>query len=206
MPGGWSGTSATNSITVTAGINGGTIEVRANNHCGNSIPQTRLIIVNALPVIAYTQNPDVTCLNYDGFTLGSVSPLGGTFGGTGVVGADFHPGIAGIGMHEITYSYTDGNGCTAEQNQLITVNACLSLHQNENPTIAVFPNPFQEEFTIEFTQNGKHTVNLLNILGQMVTNFQTDQSSTVLRTSNLSAGIYYIVIVEDNVCIKLIKN
>lgn len=40
LPSGWSGTSATNSITVTAGANGGTISVSAVNGCGESTPRT----------------------------------------------------------------------------------------------------------------------------------------------------------------------
>ena len=35
-PGGWSGTSATNTITYTTSVTGGTVQVRANGTCGNS--------------------------------------------------------------------------------------------------------------------------------------------------------------------------
>ena len=49
IPGGWSGTSATNSISVLAGSNNGQISVSANNACGASVPQTLALTVNTAP-------------------------------------------------------------------------------------------------------------------------------------------------------------
>jgi len=49
------------------------------------------------------------------------SPAGGTFSGTGVVFSAFNPALAGTGTHEITYTYTDANGCTASDTQSILV-------------------------------------------------------------------------------------
>jgi hypothetical protein len=40
LPSGWSGSSTTRSITVTAGTSGGSISVKAKNSCGSSTPQT----------------------------------------------------------------------------------------------------------------------------------------------------------------------
>lgn len=49
LPGGWTGTSTTNSINVTSSSVGGNISVTANNSCGNSSPQNLAIIVNSPP-------------------------------------------------------------------------------------------------------------------------------------------------------------
>jgi len=49
LPSGWSGSSATNSITVTAGTTGGTISVTANNSCGSGSPQTLSVTVISTP-------------------------------------------------------------------------------------------------------------------------------------------------------------
>ncbi|MBL7778799.1 MAG: T9SS type A sorting domain-containing protein [Chitinophagales bacterium] len=49
LPSGWSGTSATNSITATAGTTGGTISVTANNACGSSPVRTLSVTSTALP-------------------------------------------------------------------------------------------------------------------------------------------------------------
>ncbi|MBK7268573.1 MAG: T9SS type A sorting domain-containing protein [Flavobacteriales bacterium] len=44
-------------------------------------------------------------------TLGG-TPSGGTWSGTGVSGNQFDPGAATPGANVLTYTYTDGNGCT----------------------------------------------------------------------------------------------
>lgn len=49
LPSGWSGSSSTNSITVTAGTSGGTVSVTADNSCGSSPAQTLNVTVNNVP-------------------------------------------------------------------------------------------------------------------------------------------------------------
>ena len=49
LPSGWSGISTSDSIVTTAGINGGTISVTANNQCGSSNAKTSTITVNTIP-------------------------------------------------------------------------------------------------------------------------------------------------------------
>ncbi len=47
LPSGWTGTSATNSITVTAGTTGGNISVTANNSCGSGTARTLAVTISA---------------------------------------------------------------------------------------------------------------------------------------------------------------
>jgi hypothetical protein len=49
IPSGWSGSSTTTSITVTAGANGGDIYVTANNACGSSTPRTLTVTSTCNP-------------------------------------------------------------------------------------------------------------------------------------------------------------
>jgi hypothetical protein len=50
LPTGWSGSSTTNSITITVGSDTGVITVRANNNCGSSGLQNLIVTVNHLPL------------------------------------------------------------------------------------------------------------------------------------------------------------
>ncbi|MCD6067063.1 MAG: hypothetical protein K0S33_1889 [Bacteroidetes bacterium] len=61
LPGGWSGTSATDSITTIASDTSGTITVTANNSCGSSIAQTLAIVVNTIPAIPVITGPAAIC-------------------------------------------------------------------------------------------------------------------------------------------------
>jgi hypothetical protein len=49
LPSGWSGSSSTASINATAGSNGGTLYVKANNSCGSGPQQSKTITVNTTP-------------------------------------------------------------------------------------------------------------------------------------------------------------
>jgi hypothetical protein len=49
-------------------------------------------------------------------------PSGGSWSGTGVNGNMFDPGISGAGSFDLTYSYTDANGCSASATTTIVVN------------------------------------------------------------------------------------
>jgi hypothetical protein len=52
LPGGWTGTSTTTSISATAGTGGGTISVVANNACGSSSPVILAVVVStAIPSV-----------------------------------------------------------------------------------------------------------------------------------------------------------
>ena len=82
------------------------------------IDYTDNIIVYSLPTISFTAPADL-CFNNGVFAdLGGGVPTGGTYSGSGVTDNgdgltyDFDPAAAGVGTHIITYSFTDGNGCT----------------------------------------------------------------------------------------------
>ena len=80
--------------------------------------------VNTLPAVALTLSDESACVSGSAFNLGGGSPLGGTYSGTGVgVSPSFNPAAAGLGAHTITYTYTDGNGCTNTATDGMTVNA-----------------------------------------------------------------------------------
>lgn len=57
------------------------------------------------------------------------SPVGGVFSGPGVSGNFFVPAIAGPGTHEVTYTFTDANGCevTAAQTVDVEVSPAVSF-------------------------------------------------------------------------------
>lgn len=76
LPGGWSGTSATNSITTIAGSTGGNISVVANNSCGSSSASILPVTVNSIPANPGTISGNtLVCLGAN--NLYSVTPVSG---------------------------------------------------------------------------------------------------------------------------------
>ncbi|MES2588863.1 MAG: PKD domain-containing protein [Bacteroidota bacterium] len=76
--------------------------------------------VNALPIV--DAGPDISLCNQPiANTLTPITPLNGTWSGAGVTNptGEFTP--SGIGVFEVFYSFTDGNGCFNEDTINITV-------------------------------------------------------------------------------------
>ena len=120
-----------------AGVGSHTITysyTNATTGCSNSCTFT--ITVNPLPSVSCPANSTV-CINAAAFTLTGGTPTGGTYSGTGVSGGQFNPASAGAGTHTITYSYTDGNGCTNSCTFTITVNALPVVTCPANSTICI---------------------------------------------------------------------
>jgi hypothetical protein len=91
------------------------------------------IIVNPKPVVTCPLDMSV-CISANSFSP-LVSPAGGNFSGDGIDDNVFNPALAGVGTHEITYSYTDENtGCT---------NACTFNITVTSSTLAslTYPSP-----------------------------------------------------------------
>ena len=97
LPSGWTGSSTTNSISVTSGTSGGTISVIATNFCGNSTARTASITLKTLSSAPTTISApaniltgQTTVLNVSGGTLGTgasykwyTTSCGGAAAGTG---------------------------------------------------------------------------------------------------------------------------
>jgi len=96
--------------------------VTDDHQCSSENDAPVSITVWPLPVVGFSGDPVNICLNCPAITLTGGTPAGGTYGGDGVVNDVFDPILAGPGQHVLTYTYTDGNGCTnsATHNILVT--------------------------------------------------------------------------------------
>ena len=117
---------------------------------GNGCVQTThsdtiTIIVNTLPIVAQSSLADVCDLT-SVFTLTSGSPANGTYSGLGVntSTSTFNSTTAGAGNHDITYVYTDANGCTDSASTIQVVNALPSI----NATAGANPVPYNTSTTL----------------------------------------------------------
>jgi gliding motility-associated-like protein len=102
--------------------------------CVSTAPETYSFTVNALPAPSFSVLPTF-CLNSGAHTLTEGSPVGGAYTGTGVSGTTFTPASAGTGNHTLTYSYTDGNGCSAIDQEIATVNGIPAVNAGIDDTI-----------------------------------------------------------------------
>ncbi|MCX6232659.1 MAG: plastocyanin/azurin family copper-binding protein, partial [Bacteroidetes bacterium] len=75
LPSGWSGSSATSTITTVAGATGGTVSVTANNSCGSSAGNTIVVTVNTPPAqaAAITGNVSICSATTNTYSIAAVS-------------------------------------------------------------------------------------------------------------------------------------
>lgn len=87
--------------------------VSISDACNNIQTDSITITVNPLPVVNFNFTPSSPlCTGASAITLTGASPAGGTFTGTAITGSSFNPSTAGAGNFDITYTFTDNNGCT----------------------------------------------------------------------------------------------
>lgn len=127
------------SISSVSTSNAGNYKCKVTNAYGTDSSTVATLVVNSLPSVGLSLSP--VCLNTSSFTLNTGTPSGGVYTGTGVSSGIFYPQSAGVGNHNITYSYTDGNGCqnsfTASQEvkalPTVSFSQSITICQNEAP-------------------------------------------------------------------------
>ena len=118
----YSGYGVSNGIfdPAVAGTGTHTITYTYTNSSGCTATATQNLTVNALPNVTLANIPPV-CGSSAPVSLTQGSPYGGTYSGVGVTGNIFNPSVAGVGVHNIVYVFTDANQCTNSDTNTITV-------------------------------------------------------------------------------------
>lgn len=158
------------------------------NGCSNSDSLT--ITVFPIANISMSASASTACTT-DADILLTGSPAGGTFTGTGVSGSSFDPSVAGVGIFNITYIYTDTNGCNFATVAPVTVNACVGIAEQAtvNATL-LYPNPTAGNITISVNVNS--AVTIFNTLGENVMSLQLTAGNHAIDLSGFAEGIYFV--------------
>ncbi|MDC8004521.1 HYR domain-containing protein [Aureisphaera galaxeae] len=110
-----------------AGVGTHTLTYTFTDANGCSASATDDVEVFALPIVAFTAPADLCVDAGVQAGLGGGTPTGGVYSGPGVTDDgngmtySFDPAAAGVGVHTITYTFTDANGCTASASDMIEV-------------------------------------------------------------------------------------
>lgn len=191
----WSNSATTEDIS---GLPQGTYNSTVTDVNGCTTTFSTSIADPALPVVTFTSAIDTLC-NTDGPTaLSGESPSGGTFSGTAVSGGMFDASAAGVGMHAITYTYTDGANCTASSIDSIYVDICLDVQSTiSTAQVSIYPNPNDGVFNILAGSAETGIANVYDIQGKLVVSHQI--KSNTITTLNISeAGVYMVEVVLND--------
>ncbi len=112
------------STTYTSGPLTQTTRFRAvvrNGNCDEVPSSYATVTVLSPPTVAFNGILAPQCITSTSYTLTGGSPSGGSYSGDGVTGTNFNAVVAGLGVHSITYTYTDTYGCMNTASNSITV-------------------------------------------------------------------------------------
>lgn len=195
--------------TLTSTANTGTISavVPGSTPAGNAY---RIRVISSTPSTVGSDNgtdltintlPNVTLGSFSAvcntdpmFTLTGGAPAGGTYTGTGVTANVFEPSVAGAGVHTITYSYADGNGCSSSAQGSIIVNNCSSLEELESASVILYPNPATELFSV-WSAEKMDAIELLDARGAVVRSYL---GATDCSLTGVTPGTYFVRLTGSN--------
>ncbi|HOZ79858.1 MAG TPA: M12 family metallo-peptidase [Ferruginibacter sp.] len=200
LPTGWSGTSTTNTITVTAGTSNGNIAVTANNSCGNSTARTLAVTSSSTPAtpVSITGNTAVCPATTQTYT--AVAVAGATSylwtlpsGWTGTSSTNSITVTAGSTGGQLTVKTNNGCGQSAALSLTLTI------------TSAAPPQPGAVAGNSNVCAGSSQTYSIAAVAGAALYNWTlpqgwtgTSSTNSITVTAGASAG--NITVVATNGC------
>ncbi|MGJ8661008.1 MAG: GEVED domain-containing protein [Bacteroidota bacterium] len=207
----WTGGSSNDSLVVTTG---GTYTLNITDACGTGT-ESVVITESSVPVAGFTSFVSFVSGDFTNTTTGGGNPTYAWNFGDGNTSTDTDPIhiYNAVGTFYVTLTVTNDCG-TSTFGDSITVTT-LGLEEIAGlGTIAVYPNPSNGLFQIDFNTNNDMniTVQVTNVLGESV--YVKDLGSIngthkdAIDIANAAPGVYYVTIVSNNETVltsKLIK-
>jgi len=220
----WSSYNNRGTINVSgmySGVNAGTGDIRytVTNASGCSAYVSKSITVNTIPgipSISYapgTVNPQSGaagsyCTNRTFTVVGS--PSGGVWSKTGVISVTTPAGVVSTGntpgAASLTYTYTNGNGCSNSRTIASNVVTCafrgMNIDAQEALTTnnySIYPNPAKSFISVKAdVLIGKGKIVITDLLGKQVKSQSISLGNNTIDISMLNKGFYLINIISDD--------
>ena len=199
LPGSWTGTSTTNSITTVAGSSNGNITVMANNNCGSSANQTMAVSINTAPATPGTITGNASICSSSSNTYSVVSVNGATTytwtlptGWSGSSAINSITTLASTTSGNITVKANNTCGSSAVKSVAVTVSTPPATPGTINGIAGI-------------CKNTTNTYNVSNVSGATSYTWSlptgwlgTSTTNSIITSSNSTSG--NIVVVANNSC------
>lgn len=160
-----------------------------------SASASTIVTVNPLPVLSLTSQDDSVCVNSTVNILTGI-PAGGNYFGTGVFGNNFNGAVAGAGMHNVNYRYTDSlTGCTDTITISIYVDLCTGVEEYDaNDAVSIYPNPAANQLAVGNKQLAIMSVEITDLIGRSFYSekFTNNKEQINVDVSSLPQGMYFV--------------
>jgi len=161
----------------------------------DSVVTLQLTVDN--PQVTWSNIVDTVYTNNSVQVLVGGTPFGGTYSGTGVSGSYFYPAVAGSGIHEVTYTYTNPSGCIGTVKKFFVVGISAIHNPQAMETIEVFPNPVRDFLSIKNNRNVAVRFTLYDAMGKQVKTSNAEENNiTQVDMSLLQKGIYFLTTIS----------
>jgi uncharacterized repeat protein (TIGR03803 family) len=198
----WSNGATTS--TIDSVTSGGTFTCTVTNSKGVSLSAN--ITVPSFSVLNVTlnmTNSTTLCTGGTAVTLSGGSPGGGSYSGTDVSGGQFNP--VASGTFPITYTYTNGSGCTDSAMQSISVSICTGIgNLVSKNNLNIYPDPSNGTFVVTFGGYGYQSMAIYNETGKQILFYKLDENSSgntlSVDMTMYAKGLYYARIITDQGC------
>lgn len=122
-------------------------------------------------------------------------PSGGTYSGDGVYSMNgsyfFDPAVAGVGLHQLFYEYTNSFGCYSNISRNVTVSSNASVDDVCQNQVTVYPNPVQDVLHIDTEIPIENTI-VYDVLGNQIS---VNVENNTIDLSRISTGVYFLHLV-----------
>lgn len=169
--GNWVNINGANSNTYTVAntgqsVNGNSYRVMLVGHCTTIYSNPATLTVNQLPQPSIL-TPAEVCLEDRSIQL-QATPAGGAFSGPGVSGNSWNIEVPAAGNQTISYTYTDGNGCSATVSKVVNLRFCESFRSVLE--LQAYPNPTDGKVTVKalITMDGTWSIGANDLTGRQV--------------------------------------
>ncbi len=194
-PNGFSSTEANPQIPNVTTDDSGVYTLTVTSAEGCSTSESVDVDVYMLPDVTLDLS-DINPVNWnvDSIELTGGAPSGGTYSGTGVVGNWFYPSSAGLGEHEITYTYTNTDGCSDSATAMLEVFTSTNEFFSEDEW-KIFPNPTNGLVTVIYEGTEEiETLELYDNLGKKVwfKSLKTTNFPQHLNFLQMPKGLYLL--------------
>jgi hypothetical protein len=147
--------------------------------------------VNVTPNVSYNQT-QTSCLQGGNIPLQGGTPAGGVYTISGVQVTELVPTNTGVGNVTVTYTYTDGNGCSDSANSVITIVDCANINESAAGSLSVYPNPTAGLLNIEASGGLISEVEVISITGKVIYSANVNSSAAQVNINHLSKGVYMV--------------
>ncbi len=186
LPGGWTGSSTTNTIEVTTGNTEGIITVIANGGCDTSAPQSLHVRLLLQPVL----------ITVDEFTLGTSSSDYDTwqwFLNDTTLPGQTNPTLNANKNGKYSVVVTK-DGCSDTAHYTVN-NVSVNEVHGAGREINIYPNPAEDFMHVHTTGHGQVRLAIRSLEGKLL---EAPVSGNKIMTGNLSSGLYLLYITDES--------